>query len=91
MSDRDDEFREKLKSLGLEEVRRLRAKGVYGERKRPIIDEWIESQERELSESFREGDLGIRRYAASMQKIAAIAAIILAAMAIIGVMVSIIT
>ena len=91
MSDRDDEFKEKLESLGLEAVRRLRAEGVYGQRKRPIVDEWIESQERERSESFREEDLGIKRYAASMQKIAAIAAIILAAMAIIGVMVSIIT
>ena len=60
-------------------------------KKRPIVDEWIKSQKRELSESFREEDLGIKRYAARMQKIAAIAAITLAAMAIIGVIVSIIT
>ena len=91
MSDRDDEFREKLKGLGLEKVEHLRTKGVYGERKLRIVKEWITSQERERSESFREEDLGIKRYAASRQNIAAIAAIIAALMTIIGVIVSIIT
>ena len=90
MSDRDDELLGKLKSLGLEEVRRRRAQGVYGERKIAIVDEWLESQERERSESSREEDLGIKRYAASRQNIAAIAAIIAALMAIIGVIISII-
>ena len=32
MSDLDDEFQEKLKSLGLEEVRRRRAHRDYGEK-----------------------------------------------------------
>ena len=91
MGDTDDEFREGLKSLGLEEVRRKCADGIYGERKQRIVDEWIESQERERSESSREEDLGIKRYAASRQNIAAIAAIIAALMTIIGVIVSIIT
>ena len=90
MSYRDDEFQEKLKSCGLEEVRRRRAHRIYGERKQRIVDEWIESQERERSESSREEDLGIKRYAASRQNIAAIAAMIAALMAIIGVIISII-
>ena len=90
MSDRDDEFREKLKRLGLEDVRRKRANRNYGERKQRVVDEWIESQERERSESSRKEDLGIKRYAASRQNIAAIAAIIAALMAIIGVIISII-
>ncbi len=90
MSDRDDDLREKLEALGIEEVRRLRAKGVCGERKRPIVDEWIASQERELSESFREEDLGIKRYAATTQKTAATTQKIAAIIAMIGVAVSII-
>ena len=90
MSDRDDDLREKLDYLGLDKVRQRRAQCVYGERKRPIVDEWIESQERELSESLREEDLGIKRNAATAQKTAAIAAIIAALMAIIGVIISII-
>ena len=90
MSDRDDEFLGKLKSLGLEEVRRKRADRIYGERKQRIVDEWIESQERERSESSREEDLGIRRYVATTQRTAATTQKILAAIAIIGVTVSII-
>ena len=60
MDGEDNGLHEKLKALGLEEVRRLRAKGVYGERNRPIVDEWIESQERKLSEEARERDFALR-------------------------------
>ena len=90
MSDRDDDLRGKLEALGIEEIWRLRAKRVYGERKRPIVDEWIASQERELLESFREEDLGIKRYAATTQKTAATIQKIAAIIAMIGVAVSII-
>ena len=37
MSDRDDEFREGMKSLGLDEVSRQRADKIYGERKQRIV------------------------------------------------------
>ena len=87
--DEENRFWKKLDALGPEEVRRRRAQGIYGEKKQRLVDEWIASQERKLSESVREEDLGIKRYAATTQKIAAIAAIIAATMAIIGVAVSI--
>ena len=90
MGDRDDEFREKLQGLGLEDVLRLRAKGVYGERKRPIVDEWIASQERELSESSRQEELDIKRRNATVQITTAVVQITTAVMAIIGTMFSVI-
>ena len=60
MSDWDDDLRENLKDLGLEEARRRRACGDYNERKRPVVDEWIASQERKLLEEASERNLSMR-------------------------------
>ena len=60
MSDRDDEFLGKLKCLGLEEVRSRRAHRDYGEKNLAIVNYWIESQERKLSEEASERGLSLR-------------------------------
>ena len=79
MSEEDRELRKKLEELGIKEVRRIRAKGAYGERKRPIVDEWIAHQERNLSEDalerdfvLREEELGVNRKTRNTAKTAAI-------------------
>ena len=85
MSDLDNDFREKLKSLGLEEVRRRRAHGDYGERKLAIVNYWVDSEERKLSEeaselnlSMRSEEIDIARRAKNAADRAAMAAIIAA-------------
>ena len=40
-----DELWPKLDRLGLDEVRKRRAQDVYGQRKQPVVDEWIEREE----------------------------------------------
>ena len=98
MSDRDDEFQEKLKSCGLEEVRRRRAHRVYGEKNLAIVDYWIDSQERKFSEeaserglSLRSEEIDIAREAKKAATDAATAAIIAAIAASVGMMMSIIS
>ena len=85
MSDLDDEFLGKLKHLDVEEARRRRAQNVYGERKRPVVDKWIASQERKLLEeaselnlSMRSEEIDIARRAKNAADRAAMAAIIAA-------------
>ena len=95
MSDRNDEFEKKLKSLGLEEVRRRRAHRDYGEKNLAIVNYWIDSQERELSEealerglSLRFEEIDIARSAKKAATDAATAAIIAAIAASVGMIIS---
>ena len=95
MSDLDDAFQEKLKSLGLEEVRHRRAHGVYGEKNLAIVNYWIDSQERKLSEeaserglSLRSEEIDIARSAKKAAADAATAAIIAAIAASVGMIIS---
>ena len=36
-----EELWQKLDQIGLDEVRKKKAEGVYGEKKLPLVDEWI--------------------------------------------------
>ncbi len=94
MGEEDHEFRKKLEALGIEEVRWLRAKGSYGEPKRPLVDEWMASQERKRSEealerslSLRSEEISIARSAKKAAIAAAAAAIVAAIAAIVGIII----
>ena len=95
MSGQDDEFEKKLKSLGLQEVKRRRAHRDYGEKNLAIVNYWIDSQERELSEeaserglSLRSEEIDIARSAKKAAAAAAAAAIIAAIAASVGMIIS---
>ena len=95
MGDTDDDFLEDLKSLGLEGVSHQRAQSAYGERKLAIVNYWIESQERKLSEEASERGLSLRceeidiaRSAKKAATRAATAAIIAAIAASVGIIIS---
>ena len=45
-----DELWPKLEVKGLKEVRKLLAQGVYGEKKRPVVEEWVHQKEEEQSD-----------------------------------------
>ena len=98
MSDWDDDLRENLKDLGIEEVRLRRARGDYNERKRPVADEWIASQERkllgeasELNLSMRSEEIDIARRAKNAADRAAMAATIAAIAASVVMIISVIS